>query len=330
MADYPLYPDEAVILKEDRVRHVTNSRSGNSVALVLTNRKVVLIRERTKLFGTAKEVAMFPINEIKVFNGQAQAIVKGKTEVEVYFLHGPESFDFENKRVAGKFVEQINLLATGREREVALNRGGSNALPGAVYLSETLKDTVDTFKDRLGVKQQPAPAPVASPVYVPIPAPEPEVKITAECDHCGAPVDGIRGRSGTCKYCGRSQQLGEPTPRQPVPAPPSVDRGAAPSVGHSAAPSVGSGALRSGYGAPPSGYGAPPPGYGAPPPGRGAPPPGYGAPPPVRRAPSAPAPAPVWAPGWRPDPKRAHQFRWWDGGRWTPHVSDYGVTRYDP
>ena len=35
----------------------------------------------------------------------------------------------------------------------------------------------------------------------------------------------------------------------------------------------------------------------------------------------APAVAPVpTPPGWYADPSGAHQFRWWDGGRWTEHV----------
>ena len=34
--------------------------------------------------------------------------------------------------------------------------------------------------------------------------------------------------------------------------------------------------------------------------------------------PGPPAPYPaVFPPGWRPDPTGQHQFRWWDGVRWT-------------
>jgi hypothetical protein len=35
---------------------------------------------------------------------------------------------------------------------------------------------------------------------------------------------------------------------------------------------------------------------------------------------------PVQAPAqWLPDPMARHEFRWWDGARWTEHVSDRGV-----
>jgi uncharacterized protein YxjI len=34
-------------------------------------------------------------------------------------------------------------------------------------------------------------------------------------------------------------------------------------------------------------------------------------------------------PGWYDDPFQRHQLRYWDGGRWTEHVSDHGVARVD-
>ena len=36
------------------------------------------------------------------------------------------------------------------------------------------------------------------------------------------------------------------------------------------------------------------------------------------------------APGWFPDPTTRHQYRYWDGGRWTDDVADDGVTSTDP
>ncbi len=35
------------------------------------------------------------------------------------------------------------------------------------------------------------------------------------------------------------------------------------------------------------------------------------------------------APGWNPDPTGRHEYRYWDGGRWTDDVSDHGVTGVD-
>lgn len=36
------------------------------------------------------------------------------------------------------------------------------------------------------------------------------------------------------------------------------------------------------------------------------------------------------AAGWHPDPSGRHQFRWWDGNRWTDQVADAGVVATDP
>jgi hypothetical protein len=34
--------------------------------------------------------------------------------------------------------------------------------------------------------------------------------------------------------------------------------------------------------------------------------------------------------GWHPDPRGRHDMRYWDGAKWTDHVSDAGVTSTDP
>jgi Protein of unknown function (DUF2510) len=34
-------------------------------------------------------------------------------------------------------------------------------------------------------------------------------------------------------------------------------------------------------------------------------------------------------PGWHPDPSGMHEFRYWDGTRWTEHVSDNGIASAD-
>lgn len=48
-------------------------------------------------------------------------------------------------------------------------------------------------------------------------------------------------------------------------------------------------------------------------------------------APAVPplAAAPTPPPAWMPDPSRSHEYRWWDGARWTEHVSDQGIQSLD-
>lgn len=54
------------------------------------------------------------------------------------------------------------------------------------------------------------------------------------------------------------------------------------------------------------------------------------APPPAVSTPTAPAPPPPPPPSvpasWAPDPYGRHELRYWDGSRWTEHVSDAGVS----
>jgi hypothetical protein len=41
--------------------------------------------------------------------------------------------------------------------------------------------------------------------------------------------------------------------------------------------------------------------------------------------PQAQTPAQAPPPGWYPDPQSAHEFRYWDGTRWTDRVEDGGI-----
>ncbi|MCE4025007.1 DUF2510 domain-containing protein [Microbacterium sp. Au-Mic1] len=47
-------------------------------------------------------------------------------------------------------------------------------------------------------------------------------------------------------------------------------------------------------------------------------------------APTAPPPPPPVPAQWATDPHGRHQHRWWDGTRWTEHVSNDGVVSSDP
>ncbi|MCB0980400.1 MAG: DUF2510 domain-containing protein [Acidimicrobiaceae bacterium] len=41
-------------------------------------------------------------------------------------------------------------------------------------------------------------------------------------------------------------------------------------------------------------------------------------------------PPPPQGAQWAADPTRRHELRLWDGRVWTPHVSDRGVSGWDP
>ena len=199
MADYTLDATEVVLLKADRIGYRTRQRSEDRVDLVLTNRRLIFVKRLAKVFGSTKEVVANRIGQIKVFSDQAQVVLGSGTDVEIQLVSGAETVAFESRRAATKWVDTINLLATGREDEVRLNPSGK-AISGAVYVSETLRDTVNTFKGVFG------------------PKPEAPVKTAQRCTNCGGPVQGYVGKVVTCPHCGHPQHLDGSTTSPPAPA----------------------------------------------------------------------------------------------------------------
>jgi len=187
-AIYSLQPNEVVILKEERVMH------GGALAvytdqLILTNLNIVLVKKG--LFGNAKGVRIFPVGHVKVYNGQAQAVIgkaaNGTAVLEVYFLDGQERFSFQSggKKKLSEWVVRINEVVTGESQQLQPGM----AVPGAELVAGVLKDTIGVFTSRLGSKST-AP-----------------VKVAGKCTACAAPLAGPQGQTVTCTYCGSTQQL---------------------------------------------------------------------------------------------------------------------------
>lgn len=192
MADrYDLQPNEVVILKDENVAH-GGFRSAYTDELILTNLNLVLLKKG--MFGNSKGVLTFPVNQIKVHNQQAQAVIgqarkKGWGVLEVYFLNGQETFSFQSggKKKLNEWIVKINHAVTGQEASV--QQAWGMALPGAALVAGVMKDTLGVFKSKLGSKSD-AP-----------------VKVAVKCRACGAPVTGYQGQAITCEYCGSAQQL---------------------------------------------------------------------------------------------------------------------------
>ena len=189
-ARYNLQPHEVVLLKDESVMH-GGFWSAYTDELMLTNLNLVLIKKG--MFGNSKGVLTFPVNQIKVHNQQAQAVIgkatNGSDLLEVYFLNGQEKFAFQTggKKKLNEWIAKINQAVTGEEAPAQPNSG--MALPGAEMVAGVLKDTLGVFKSKLGSK---AEAPV---------------RVASKCRGCGAPVAGFQGQAITCEYCGSAQQL---------------------------------------------------------------------------------------------------------------------------
>lgn len=191
MATYGLQPNEVMLLKEVGVAH-GGLLSVYTDELILTSLNLVLVKKG--MFGNSKGVQTFPINQIKVHNQQAQAVLakapNGMDALDVYFLNGQEQFRFQTggKRKIIEWVAKINEAATGQKAARA-SAGASMAIPGAEMVAGALKGTFDVFKDKFGAKSA---APVAT---------------AGKCRACSAPMTGLQGQTVTCEYCGSAQQL---------------------------------------------------------------------------------------------------------------------------
>ncbi len=192
MAKYNLQTNESVIMKQDGILH-GGVMAGYTDELILTNLHLVLISKG--VFGNTKGIQTFPLNQIKVFDGQAQALLDrtggGNPQLDVYFLNGEESFKFQSKKEVLKWIANINKLVTGNEANA--NNSSSMAIPGAAYVAETLKGTMDTFKQTFGIKSKNTN--------------ETDVKVVIKCNSCGASVSGKKGQTVRCQYCDSQHHL---------------------------------------------------------------------------------------------------------------------------
>lgn len=195
MDKYNLQPNESFVLNSEHVRHgKTNGE------LILTNLNLVYTTSKG-VFKTTYIHQLYPINQIKVFNGKAQAILGKDGSIDIHFINGQESFEFWNndtlfsekkaEKEAGKWVSAINQLITGQVSEIDMAVNSTSA--GVEVIAGTIKDTFDTFKGTLGIKSKNND--------------EMPTKVAKKCSSCGASISGIEGQIVCCQYCDSDQQL---------------------------------------------------------------------------------------------------------------------------
>lgn len=186
MAGYNLQPNESFVHRYEGVLH-GGLLASYTDELILTSQNLVLIKKGA--FGNKKGMQVFPLREIKIFQGEAQALLgkqrNGSPALEVYFRNSAEQFGFQSKKEATVWSQKINQLIAGTSAEMtSLNSSGAAKVAGA------MKDTVDAFKGAFGFKSNAEVA--AAAVAVPV---------AGDCGSCGAPVSGIRGQAIVCSYC---------------------------------------------------------------------------------------------------------------------------------
>lgn len=193
---YMLQANESVICQFDRV--CTNIKFGGfSDELLLTNLNIVHTRKGA--FGNVKAIQTYPVNQIKIYEDEAQALLvrdsSGWYAVNIYLRDEQLRFMFESKKNARRLADEINMLLVGKVAKTETD--SSWALPGTDVIAATVKDTVDTFKGVLGIGVGAATSRSVKDT----------TEVTVKCRGCHAMITGPKGRTVRCKYCDTKQQL---------------------------------------------------------------------------------------------------------------------------
>lgn len=182
MLKFDLNPDEYVVMKSEAVMH-GGFMSAYTDGLVLTNRSIILISRG--MFGNTKRRQRLPLRDVKVIDGQPQAVASDY-ELEIYFRDRQESFRFRQKKEARLWAKNICALLDGSGGDLA--KAKDKAIPGAEYIAESLKDTLEAVKRPF--------------------RPNPRSKTVAQgCASCGASLSGAAGQVVQCDHCGSHQKL---------------------------------------------------------------------------------------------------------------------------
>lgn len=206
MTDYQLQYDEGVTLESENSEfRRSDDRTLHSTHLVLTNKNLLYVREKIRMFG-ANEVYIdrYPLRDIKVIDGKAQirltkhgdcqafAISMRSGEV-TFYLYNTGSFKPRKETI--RWANAISMAVTGKPLQE--NTPEKAAIPGVGFLAETIKGTVDTFKEAWGGTNTPDSPQVSAVADM----------VSAKCTGCRAPLSGVKGQRVQCRYCDTEQVL---------------------------------------------------------------------------------------------------------------------------
>ena len=183
-----LLPDETVVMQIDNVG-MSKSPFGMRDELYLTNKALLL--QKKNMFGKPKEVLRFPLDKIRVVNGEVQAKM-GKKDIvtptlDVYFEDGPQRFLFTWEDDVKEWIAAVSAVVRD---EPIVQKGEFDGMMEdmakmaafAEGISGSIAGSVTKVKDALGIKSN--------------------EKVALKCPSCGASLAGIHGETDKCPYCG--------------------------------------------------------------------------------------------------------------------------------
>ena len=175
--------DEVILLKRERILCSSSSYSDD---LILTNKNIYCISKG--MFGKIKNIFRYPLDEIKIYNGEPQAKIEkaksGYPALEIYLIDGTSAefiFPTLTTKEIKNWINEICKVITGHP---STQSSSLNALPGTEMVAETIKGTIDTFKSAFGFSTEPE-----------------KQQSTKKCPSCSAKLIGYKGQIVHCQYC---------------------------------------------------------------------------------------------------------------------------------
>ena len=182
--EFKLGPEEAVVLRVGKIGYGGGPSilsMFNNNELVLTTKNLILLKKN--MFGQTEETKYFPLTDIKMVDGKPQ-VRKSNPEhmvyaLDVYFISGMESFSFEWENEIDEWVENIVSVVTGVPVH---KKSDMEMLQEAMAFAESVAEPIEKIQGLFGIKS--------------------DRPVSCKCPSCGAALNGIKGDTIKCPYCG--------------------------------------------------------------------------------------------------------------------------------
>lgn len=192
---YTLGINETVILKTENISYNSMLSSYNN-DLILTNLNLILVKKN--IMGKNKEIKYFQLSEIKQFNGRPQVLLGNPRgmggNLDVYFKNSEESFGFQSKKKAKKWVETIIKLCSGEDFDTIITQINGDT----TTFTDQLKEQFGVFGEMIKSKTANNSNSELS---------QKSIKVSKKCTGCGAPISGNSNKIIKCSYCDTDNHL---------------------------------------------------------------------------------------------------------------------------
>lgn len=140
MKNYELKTDEVVLYKGDIMQRNTYTTS----QIILTNYNIIFDSDINQDVVVTES---YPIEEVKMYNGEPQIKTKGNI-VEIYFITTEKEFQFISKLELIKFINTAKKLLTGKSK---FERGAEKYKKAMQSFNKAIDDeTVASTKNAIG------------------------------------------------------------------------------------------------------------------------------------------------------------------------------------